>query len=65
MGKHKRMIQRCSPARDRSQDLHAECEVHGVRDIYDLPVDVHIDHRARRLREMTKPTPRGAALARG
>lgn len=64
MGKRKRMIERCGPARERSQDLRAECQVYGVRDIYDLPVHVHWHHRARRLREsMISPLSR-VALAR-
>jgi len=53
MGKKKRMIERAAPARERTQDLKAEVARHGVKTIYDLPVDVLIQHRANRLRGVT------------
>lgn len=49
MGKRKRMIERALPARLRAGELYAECTLRGVRTIYDLPAEIHIEHRARRL----------------
>jgi len=57
MGKRKRLIERAS-------DLRAETRQYGVRDIYELPVQVHWHHRAIRLQAVTTTT-RGAELARG
>lgn len=37
------------PARLRAGELYAECALRGVRTIYDLPAEIHIEHRARRL----------------
>lgn len=49
MGKKKRMLQRAAPARLRHHDLMAELAQHHVHTIYDLPYDVHLEHRALRL----------------
>jgi hypothetical protein len=53
MGKRKRLIQRAAPARERYADLKAECALHGVRTIDELPLPVLLKHRAIRLQEVT------------
>jgi len=53
MGKHKRLIQKVAPARERTQDLKAEVARHGVKTIYDLPVPVLYEHHGIRLRGVT------------